>query len=214
MVLVAVCFKVLFPFCMLYKISTMKNYVSKIFIVVLVLALACKKDDPVPLGAQVNAKLLAGEAGKSKTWKVTSIKVTSNGTTNPYTLATCFTDNLYIFSNNAAQDYQATEGATRFDATGNCVAGTDTSIEKGTWAFTLDGILINISVDEISSYNGLFSPDAIVADLDANGDPYGFVITYPYPATVVTLTATDMVLEMNNVYGTSTFKYTLTFSAV
>ncbi|CAN5486666.1 hypothetical protein BH10BAC4_BH10BAC4_15110 [soil metagenome] len=205
-------FKVLLPFCMLYKISTMKDFLSKIFIVVLVLAMACKKDDPVPLGAQVNAKLLAGEAGKSKTWKLISIKLATN--TNPYTLATCFTDNLYIFSNNAAQDYQATEGATRFDATGNCVAGADTSIEKGTWAFTLDGILINISVDEISSFNGLFSPDAIVADLDANGDPFGFLLTYPYPATVVKLTATDMILEMNNVYGSTTYKYTLTFSAL
>ena len=191
----------------------MKYFLPKILIVLFVIAASCKKDDPTPLGAQVNAKLLAGDAGKSKSWKVVTIGYASGSTSTNLQLNSCFTDNVYTFSNNAAQDYQAFEGSTK-PGTTSCVAASNESIEKGTWAFTLDGIIINIGVDEISSYNGLFSPDAIVGAIDSTtNEPYGYTVTYPYPGTVVKLTADAMILEMNNLYGTTATKYTLTFIA-
>lgn len=190
----------------------MRHFFPKLFVLALfwsVLIFSCKSNDPAPLGAQSKASLLAGAAGKTKTWKIISIsqQTTSGGTQN-YNLDGCFTDNLFTFSNNAAQDYSATEGASK------CGTSSPDQIEKGTWSFTLDGVMLNVGVDEVNSLNGLFSPDAIIIVEDTvNNQIFPLTLTYPYPAFVSKLTADQMVLELNNnIVGNNT-KYTLTFLA-
>ena len=74
-----------------------------IFFIILV---SCKKSDPAPLGAQTNAKLLAGDKGKTKSWRLTLLTyVVGTSAAQTQTLQGCFADNLYTFSNNDSQDY-------------------------------------------------------------------------------------------------------------
>ncbi|CAN5231411.1 hypothetical protein BH09BAC3_BH09BAC3_21040 [soil metagenome] len=166
---------------------------------------SCSKNDPVPLGAQKNATLLAGDAGKSKAWKLTQLTFqTGSAAAQTANIPACYLDNIYTFTNNAAQDYVGTEGVTF------CDTSQPSTIETGTWAFTLDGLMVTIAVDETFSPFGLFSPE--VAS-DSNGDPLPYNIGYPFPAIVKTLTATSMVLEMNETLGTTKYKYVFTFVA-
>jgi hypothetical protein len=191
------------------KILTMRRLFSSLVIATVFVGLlfsSCGKSDPAPLGAQTNAKLLAGDAGKSKTWKIVSIGYKQGTNSGSYTLDPCFVDNLWTFTNNAAQDYQANEGASK------CSTNSPDLIELGTWAFTLDGILLDIGVDEVNTINGLFSPDAIIIVSDGTNS-YPLTVTYPYPATVVKLTADQMILEMNWNIVNSLTTYTLTFIA-
>ena len=167
----------------------------------IVISSCSKKDDPVPLGAQKNAILLAGEAGKSKGWKLTQLTRQYNAEAPvTRTLDACFTDNVYTFSNNSSQDYVATEGLTP------CPGGFSPNMEYGTWAFTIDGLIVTIVVDETYSPYGLFS-----SEINGDSDGNVFNIGYPYPAAVKTLTATSMVLELNEVLLSNKYKYTMTF---
>ena len=188
----------------------MKVRIAPVAIVIFtLLALSsCKKDDPAPLEAEVRGKLLAGEVDASKNWRLIGITLTSGS--NPaqsLNLQGCFTDNVYTFTNNASQDYQAAEGAAK------CSTDSPDVIEKGNWAFTLDGLIVNILVDETYSTNGLFSSE-VLADLNANGIPFGFTIGYVYPASVVNLSETGLTLEMNVTVLSSKTKYTFTFTAI
>ncbi len=186
----------------------MRKCSSRILSLVLFLsiAVACSKSDPAPLGAQIKAKLLAGEANKSKVWKLRelSLKIGS-GATQTQTLVGCFADNTYTFTNNAAQSYAANEGVSK------CGTSTVDLIENGTWAFTLDGVSLIVGVDQTFSTNGVFSPEAI-AYLDSNNQPNAYTIGYPYPAFVQTLTDGNMVLVMTNIVQSTTYTYTLTFT--
>ncbi|NJN42438.1 MAG: hypothetical protein HC811_09665 [Flammeovirgaceae bacterium] len=147
----------------------------------------CKEDDPVPLGAETNAKLLAGEPGQSKTWKLTlgTIQI-DGGPIQAFGFSACTLDNLYKFTNNASQDYEATEG------TAKCDPADPNLIERGNWAFTLDGEIVIVSSDEIFSGNGLFS--------------YYWL---PVPGKVTELTEDSFELELNiNDQQTLLVKYT------
>lgn len=170
---------------------------------------SCKKDDPAPLEAEVRGKLLAGEKDGSKNWRLIGVTISSaSSPAQSLTLPGCFADNVYTFSNTASQDYEASEGASK------CGTDSPNVIEKGNWAFTLDGLIINIAVDETISAQGLFSTE-VLFDFDDEGNVTGaFVIGYPYPASVVSLTETGLTLEMNRVVGTDKLKYTLTFTAM
>jgi hypothetical protein len=187
----------------------MKRYRSGVYGLLLfsaVLAISCSKSDPAPLQAQVKARLLAGEAGNSKGWKL--IQFTAQSGSNAavtQTLPGCFADNVYTFSNNAAQTYQATEGVSV------CASGYPKIIEQGTWAFTIDGLTVLIGVDQTFSDNGLFSPEAQLAQDPTSQQYYAYPIGYPYPAYVSTLTDTSMVLQINNTVGTTKYVFTLTF---
>ncbi len=170
----------------------------------------CKKDDPAPLEAEVKGKLLAGEKDASKNWRLIGLTfATASNPAQSQTLFGCFADNVYTFNNNASQDYQSSEGASKCDSADPDV------IEKGNWAFTLDGLIVNIVVDETLSTWGLFSSE-ILFSVDSDGNLIGvFSEGYPYPASVVNLTETNLTLEMNrlDLDGTKT-KYTLTFTAI
>ncbi|HWA35162.1 MAG TPA: lipocalin family protein [Cyclobacteriaceae bacterium] len=170
------------------------------------LTISCKKSDPAPLGAQVNAKYLAGEAGKSKSWKLREFSYQENS--NPpgtLTMAGCFADNLYTFSNNDSQDYSATEG------TSKCY--NSDAIESGTWSFTLDGLTLNIEVDNTQTPNGLFSAEIFVDTDDQDNITAIYNAGYaPFPAFVKKIDDNNLVLEVNRVRGTDTYKFTLTFT--
>lgn len=195
----------------------MKKLLQLLFLPAAVLMLEGCKDDPKPLQAEVNGKLLAGEKGQSKGWKIVSISAQSGSTNQTYTLSGCFTDNVYTFHNEDTQEYAANEG------TSKCGDSSPDLIEKGTWSFTLDGLYLNVGCDEIYSLNGLFSPDAVITilatdeqgnvmvDDDGNAISYPLTLTYPYPALVTKLTDSQMVLEMNNTVASNSVKYTLTF---
>jgi len=191
----------------------MKKILSTFCLLAVVLVFNSCKDDPEPWQAEVLGKFLAGEKDQSKTWKLIDLTFQHPGEgaqSLPLTNAgyAPFADNIYTFSNNDSQDYESTEGASKYDPTD------PNSIEKGNWSISLEGLFINISVDETLGYNGLFSPDAFFAVTDQDGNIVGVSRpTYPYPWLVVSLTAESMVLEANANSGNGTSKYTLTFSA-
>jgi len=149
---------------------------------------SCNEDDPEPHPFEVQANLLAGEKGSSKNWKLTGITVKEG--TDPeesFGFDDCFLDNIYTFKNNDAQDYEATEGATKCDSID------PTIIEAGTWAFTADGKVIIILPSKLtSSYNILFT-----------------ILTYP--ASVVELTETSLKTRMTLEDSGQTVVYNLTF---
>ncbi len=150
--------------------------------------ISCGEDDPVPLQSEVQAVLLAGEKGSSKSWKVTDIDY-QEGTDPIQTFGfdPCFLDNIYTFKNNDAQDYEANEGATK------CESTDPTLIESGVWTFTTDGKMIIILPDNLTySFNILFA-------------------FLTYPATVVELTETSLKIRMNLVDDGINAVYNITF---
>lgn len=168
----------------------------------------CKKDDPAPLEAEVRGKLLAGEKDASKGWRLIGLTVATNSSpAESRTLFGCFADNIYTFSNNSSQDYQSAEGASK------CGTSSPDIIERGNWSFTIDGLIVNIVVDETYSTLGLFSSELLFGS-DDEGNTTVDIIGYPYPASVVNLTETGLTLEMNRTVGTGKIKYTLTFTAI
>lgn len=181
------------------------HLLSLLFIFV-ILVVSCKKDDPAPLGAQTAAKFLAGEKNASKSWKLRELIIQSG--TNPaqaQTLPGCFGDNLYTFTNNDAQEYASTEGTTK------CY--TSDAIESGNWAFTIDGLILNIMVDDTQTPNGLFSSEIYVEVDDNNAITAIYSGGYtPFPAFVKKLDATNLVLEINETRGSDKATYTLTFT--
>lgn len=182
----------------------MRLQILKIFILVLFwggLILSCAKDDPALLGAQKNGVLLAGDKGKSKTWQLRTMSIQAGaGAVQPVTLDGCFADNNYTFTNNDAQDYSATEGASK------CY--TPDEIESGTWAFTLDGLILNVEVDDTQSPNGIFSPEIIFFS-DTTFIQGGWT---PNPGFVKEINENKLVLEVNRKVLSSSYKYTLTFT--
>lgn len=194
----------------------MRYFIPKLISLALiwcVLVMSCSKSDPAPLGAQKNATFLAGAAGKTKSWKLREMTYQiGSGSVQSYTLPGCFADNLYTFSNNATQDYAATEG------TSQCY--NSDAIESGTWAFTLDGLRLNIQVDNTQTPNGLFSPEPTYSVGDTTSlhyfsqiqiYPYSFGYT-PYPAFVKKLDANNLILEFTYTAGGTVYVYTLTFT--
>ena len=171
-------------------------------------SLSCSKDEPKPLGAQTNGVFLAGAKGKSKAWKLREFSYQlGTAAAQTATFPGCFSDNVYTFTNNDSQAYDATEG------TAKCFTSDPDGIESGSWAFTLDGLILNVNVDETFTPNGLFSPE-IYVDVDANNTVtaiYNGGYT-PYSAFVQKLDANNLILEINVVRGTSKTKYTLTLT--
>ncbi len=171
----------------------MNRAVSRIgvaFIMVACVVLTgCKKDDPQPVQAEVKAKLLAGDAGSSKAWKlVTVTEKQGSGAEQTLTLPGCAADNIYTFSNNASQDYEESEGATK------CDSSDGSSVEKGTWAFTLDGTLLVILNTQISTSQTAFS----------------FTQYFPYPSKVTELS--DSILKLQMSYSVDGVSYVDTFT--
>ena len=188
---------------LIYSLTTLVLFSSLLFT-------SCKKSDPAPLGAQTNAKFLAGEKGKSKSWKLREF-IVQQGTNAPKTatLAGCFLDNLITFSNNDSQDYADTEG------TSKCSTSDPDAIESGTWAFTLDGLSLNIEVDNTQTPNGLFSSEIYYEVDPTNNTTITAIYTggyTPYPAGVKKIDDNNLILEINATRGTVVYKYTLTFT--
>lgn len=180
-------FSPLVPFKSVDMIKKSSVYLS-LFLSVLILLGSCKEDDPEPLMAEIQAVLLAGEMGSSKSWKLTSASYKEGAKPSEnFDLTLCFLDNIYLFSNNADQSYRASEGATRCDSADPDV------VEAGNWAFTLDGEILIVLSDELSgSDNVLFS-------------------FLTYPSEVVALTENSMLLRMSIVEPGTSYTYTLTF---
>jgi len=151
---------------------------------------SCSVKDPIPLGAQTNAVLLAGEVGKSKTWKLIDFSY-SVGTTPSATVSyPCFKDNTYTFYNTKEQEYKDMEGDSK------CNTDDPDLIESGVWSLSLDGNYLLVGVNDTFSGNGLFSPDIISISKDAK--TWSRQFSSPYPAKITKLIKTDMVLEITN----------------
>ncbi len=165
------------------QIASLQTILLLIFFVVFISG--CKKDDPQPLQAEVQAKLLAGDPGSSKSWKlVTLTEKKGTGADQPQSLPGCWIDNIYKFSNNAAQDYEESEGATK------CTTTDANIVEKGTWTFTLDGTKLTI-LGTTSFGSGTNS--------------FPFSVYFPYPAEVVELSESILKIRMSYTFdGIST----------
>ena len=152
----------------------------------------CKENDPVPLEAEVKAKLLAGESGSSKSWKlVTLSEKEGSGADQIQTLPPWWVDNIYKFSNNAAQDYEESEGAAKCTTTDAAI------VEKGTWAFTLDGTKLTILG---------------TTSFDSGTSSFPFSVYFPYPAEVIELSESILKTKMTYTSGGVTIVDTFTFN--
>ncbi len=161
------------------------------FVAVMTILSSCKKDDPEPLKAVTQGQLLAGDKGSSKKWKLT-IASFQKGTdpSADIDLDPCIMDNIYEFTNNDDQSYQAKEGDTKCDPADSDI------VEAGNWSFTIDGKILIILPDVVSySGNALFS-----------------ILTYP--SEVIALTEGGMTVKMSIVNVGSAYSYTLTFIRV
>ena len=173
----------------------MKITGSSRFVLLLVLFVnffsGCKKDDPQPLQAEVKAVLLAGAAGTSKSWKLVTItEKEGTGAEQTLTLGGCASDNIYKFSNNASQDYEESEGATKCDPSDASI------VEKGTWAFTLDGTILVLATTAGASITNAFS----------------FRSFFPYPSEVIELSESIMKIKMTYTFDGVSFINTFTFN--
>ena len=147
---------------------------------------SCTKEVTLPNKSESQGKLLAGEKGSVKIWRL--IGITEQLGVNPaqqLNLGACFADNRFYFKNNDSQDYEATEGSTQ------CFSSDPALIEKGTWSFTSNGTILLVLTGEVYSQNGLFNYTA----LDA-------------PSTVQELTNASLKLKMilNNGSGSVTYQ--------
>ena len=112
---------------------------------------SCKKDNPKPLASEVNGRLLAGEKGKSKSWRVTDGTFQAGADpVEPFSVNACLLDNIFTFTNNDVQSYNAMEGATKCDPANPDI------IESGTWAFTADGKMIIILSNTVPQSSSSF----------------------------------------------------------
>jgi major membrane immunogen (membrane-anchored lipoprotein) len=159
----------------------------------MVLLASCSKDDPQPTAYESQAKLLAGEKGKSKTWKLVSIIVQENGGTPEMgTIEPCLLDNNYVFSNNDNQTYTSDEGLTK------CVNTDPSVIESGNWSFTSNGKILIVVTSTFTSTtvnNGLF-------------------YNYRFPSEITTLTDASMTAKMTITSNTDVVVITFTFAKV
>ena len=164
------------------QIASLQTILLLIFFVAFISG--CKKDDPQPLQAEVKAKLLAGDAGSSKSWKLVTItEKEGTGAEQTLTLGGCASDNIYKFSNNATQDYEESEGATK------CTSTDPSLVEKGTWAFTLDGTILVLGNTTIRSSSNAFP----------------FTQFFPFPGEVIELSESILKIRMSYTFdGIST----------
>jgi len=145
--------------------------------VAVVLAIgSCSKSETTPI-AETNGTLLAGTKGASKSWSLTSATVSVNGATAQAVtdIPACESDNVFVFSNNATQDYTETEGST------SCASTDPATVEKGSWAFTDDGK--NLLID------GVYFPTS--AQFQAEQDLPLFILSQGEPLTVKQITASS-----------------------
>lgn len=168
----------------------------KLLVIMLTVSLlGCKDDDPKPTAAERQGVLLAGKKGESKTWILTDYRIEGAVVSS----FDCLENNEYTFTNNNAQEFFGDEGDFRCSDsdTGQLLPQ---GIESGNWAFSIDGEIVIISS---SSYD---SPTSIFSYFSGLGNPF--------PADVITLTATQFIIETE--YSTPSFIETarLTFTAV
>jgi hypothetical protein len=125
----------------------------------LVLFSACKKDDE-ELMIDVNARLLAGNPGQSKSWLLKNYfrKIDNQNEEEILTSPAdaCTKDNIYTFKNNTAQDYVCDEGASK------CSPTNGQNVEGGYWYFTNDGKYIVVQ----ASYGSFFEQNESLALFD------------------------------------------------
>ncbi|MBS1487348.1 MAG: hypothetical protein JST43_07130 [Bacteroidetes bacterium] len=186
----------------------MKMKPTSIFIALVALAVvACNKDSAKLSAAQTNASLLAGNSGANKIWSLVTITVSSGGNTMVFSatssnqIPACELDNLFQFTNDPAQSYVHSEGAT------TCHAGDTNTVEKGSWAFTNDGKTLVVDTQ-----------DFITADQynNTNGDePYISLMLLGYngPLTVSSITSTNMTLAYSLVGSSTTYNISLAFAS-
>jgi hypothetical protein len=168
---------------------------------------ACKKDDPEPVTPvyEQKAVLLAGAKGQSKNWKLTAYLLKGpndnldifNDPDFGFTIE-CTRDDIFKFTNNANQDYESNEGATK------CGSTDPQLIEKGTWFFSNDAMWINITTDALNSRSyGLFSL------LFYDEDFFGGGVT---PGKIITLNDNTMKIELKYTIQGQTITLEMTFT--
>jgi hypothetical protein len=188
------------------EIITDSMKIQLLTLVILVLLLACKEDDPKPTAAEKQAVLLAGNKDKSKTWILTKFEIEGQDLFE----GLCEYDNEYTFFNNASQTFEGKEGVEECsfwdDVNGDEIVDEDEvfsygpDIEEGVWAFTIDGKTILISSNNTQSDFAIFSL------FGSNG--------LPIPAQIISLTETVLSLEMEAVIGSSSVTAKIEFEAV
>jgi hypothetical protein len=181
--------------------TTQKGLIG--FIAIMVIVSCSKKETTPPTGAETNATLLAGANGGSKSWKITSISQSANGSTQTLTAASgnipaCEADNIFQFSNNATQSYQTTDGATQ------CTTGDPATLESGSWAFTTDGktLLIDATV--------------YVTSTQATAEPLVgfFVLSQGVPLTVSQISDSSMTINYTYTDTSTTPSTVYTFTII
>lgn len=166
-------------------------YATPFFLLALTFLASCGSDDPEPLKAEVQGALLAGSKGSTKSWKLTGATVKFNSQpTVTQDMDECQLDDIFTFSNNAEQTYQLRGGALK------CGQYDDDLLEDGTWAFTLDGVMVIILSNKLS-ISGLFNYNNL-----------------PFPCKVIALTESALTLEMEIIDGIDVILFTFTFVKV
>ena len=94
---------------------------------------------------------MSGETNKSKTWVIVSGTI-DGAASSPTSLVfnACFLDNTYTFRNNAGQNYDVREGATKCNSTDPDIT------ESGSWAFTQDGKIVIIHAQQLNPSTATF----------------------------------------------------------
>lgn len=159
---------------------------------------SCKEEEDPAIF--VKSALLAGGSGQSKSWKLTSFKAKLNSEPEEDIMTEfgdCEKDNIYTFTNNANQDYQATEGATKCDSEDADI------MEKGSWAITNDANGAIISINLGAGLSGF--PLFFILTLNIGANP---------KATIVQLTETNFQCKYTYSDGEDTVTYTLGFIKV
>ncbi|MBS1507285.1 MAG: hypothetical protein JSS79_11625 [Bacteroidetes bacterium] len=169
----------------------MKNWkISFLALIVLALVFSCTKETTTPSVADTKGALLAGAKGGSKSWKLLSGSGSKNGgSAQALSFDVCFTDNIYTFTNNAAQSYQATEGAAK------CDSADSTIVESGSWAFTGDGKSLLVDGTFFTPASSLFAGIGV-------------------PVTIVQLTSTSLQVSFTLSSSSSSYTYNLTFGSI
>jgi hypothetical protein len=169
---------------------------------------SCTKNETKTSAAETQGILLAGTTGTSKSWKIFSVAQSVNGgpaqTITAANIPTCEADNVFQFSNNPAQSYTNSEGASV------CTTGDPSSIEAGSWALTDDGktLLIDASVNvtstEISSTDHEFLGYMLLAE------------GLPLSVTQLTATSLTVAYTFTDSSGASpaTYAITLVFAKI
>jgi hypothetical protein len=171
----------------------MKSKFLMFTMVILICLQSCdNENEPSPVEAY--ERLLAGDAGTSKSWRLVSGVAydASQTTIGEMAFDDCFLDNLYTFENTESQQYTTGEGTT------SCNAGDPDEIERGFWAFVESREKLLISANDLihveqSLFGKFASP----------------------PATVLLLNESEMELEFDYTmagFDAGTFRFT--FEAV